>query len=494
VAELIYRSMPSTQSGMFRLLRLILGTTFISIAGCPGPQPTNPAGESPTPIQTPTPISTATPIPTPAPTPTPTPLPESFVPSSKMDTARLFNGFEIHSKVTTLEGDSAVVTRRVPDSYLLDLDVNIRVPKAAQTVGELQLADPTLPSSLPGLENLLTTAKVSNFYHALYQLKIDSLNRNLVRLDQLLSRHNFFDCNTILEITDPSSSRKVLLIQSDMDVNSDGSDADRSTEVDGSSTNFQPFTSYRWPRRTDKPSQFLSEREAKLKELQIEFDAKTTLPERKKVLKEQIAEVEREIGDLRRYSFLISKEDPFIVLPGFMLRQATHPFLPRFGDYVVLVYHGTLYPALLGDAGPSYKIGEASLRIATQIDPKANPYNRPETDLDVTYLVFPGTADPQPGPPDLKALHERCQALLNDIGGYRGELWEWTDLLATASATPAKTSNTTPSPSPNATPEASPSVSSSPQPSVSPLATAKRSPAPAPTATPTARARPREGD
>src|SRR5262249_23529814 len=158
---------------------------------------------------------------------------------------------------------------------------------------------------LPGLTNLLTSARISNFYHALYQLKIDSLNRSLVRLDQLLSRHNFFDCKPILEITDPGSSRKVLLIQSDMDVNSDGSDADSSNEVDGSSANYQPFTSYRWPKRTDKPSQFLPGREARLKELQTELDAKTTLPERKKALKEQIAGIEREIGDLKRYSFLI---------------------------------------------------------------------------------------------------------------------------------------------------------------------------------------------
>ena len=183
-----------------------------------------------------------------------------------MDTARLFNGFEIHSKVTAAEGDFAVLSRRIPEAYLLDLDVNVRVPKPAQSAAELQLADPALPSTLPGLENLLTSARVSNFYRGLYQLKVDSLNRNLVRLDQLLSRHNFFDCNTILEITDPATSRKVLLIQSDMNVNADGSDADRFTEVEGSSANYQPFTSYRWPKKTDKPSQFLPEREAKLQE------------------------------------------------------------------------------------------------------------------------------------------------------------------------------------------------------------------------------------
>jgi len=127
-------------------------------------------------------------------------------------------------------------------------------------------------------------------------------------------------------------------------------------------------------------------------------------------------------------------------------------------------------------------MGEASLRIATQLDPKANAYNRPETDLDITYLVFPGSADRQPGPPDLKGLHDRCQTLLNDIGGYRGQLWEWTDLLASASPTASQTPGATPAPSPAATPEA--------QPSASPLATAKRSA----TAPPSAKVQPGGGD
>src|SRR5258708_31401649 len=123
-----------------------------------------------------------------------------------------------------------------------------------------------------------------------------------------------------------------------MDVNADGSDADRSNDVDGSTSNFQPYTSYRWPKRSDKPSQFIPEREQKLKQAETEFDQKSTTPERKKVLKEQIEELNREISDLKKYSFLISKADPFVVLPGFMLRQGNHPFLPMFGDHVLFIY------------------------------------------------------------------------------------------------------------------------------------------------------------
>jgi Fungal chitosanase of glycosyl hydrolase group 75 len=374
-----------------------------------------------------------------------------------METAKLFNGMEIRSKVTTVEGAPAVVERKTPDAYTLELDVQVRVPQAAQTLEQLAAADPLLSSLLPGLKDEIPTSKVSNFYHGLYQLKVDAVNRTLVRLDQIVSRHNFFDCNTILELQDHKTNRKALLIQSDMDVNADGSDADRSSDVEGSTANFQPFTSYRWPKKTSKTSQFIPEREEKLKQLQSEFETKTTT-ERKKVLKDQIEQLQREVNDLKKYSFLVAKADPYVVLPGFMFRQPNHSFQPKLGDCVVVIYQGKLYPALLGDIGPSYKIGEASLRICSQLDPRSTAYNRPASDLNITYIVFPGSAEEPPGPPDLPKLHDRCSTLLNEIGGYSGELWTWEDILSKPS----------PSPSPSPLPSGSPSPSPSPQASIAP--------------------------
>jgi len=447
---------PRFQIALFGLM------TSLLLSGCPGPRFSNVN------------LQTPTPSPSPTPTPTPTPLPETYVPYSHKEVAKLFNGFEIHSKVDTDTGAPAWLERKAPESYVLDLDVRVRVPQAAQTIEQIAQADGQLPTLLPGLVSLLGASRVSNFYHGLYQLKVDSLSRTLNRLDQLLSRHNFFDCNTILELTDPKTSRKALLIQSDMDVNADGSDADRSNDVDGSTSNFQPYTSYRWPKRSDKPSQFIPEREQKLKQAETEFDQKSTTPERKKVLKEQIEELNREISDLKKYSFLISKADPFVVLPGFMLRQGNHPFLPKFGDYVVVIYGGKLYPAIIGDAGPSYKVGEASLRLATQIDTKANAYNRPSSDLNVTYLVFPGSAESQSGPPDLPKMHDRCAELLNEIGGYTGELWQWQNIFATPTPTPSPsptgtpTVPTTPGTSPSASPASSIAPTASPSPSAFP--------------------------
>ena len=425
----------------------------LMFTACPGPKPPVPE-----------------PTPTPSPTPTPTPLPETFVPYSKMETAKLFNGLEIHSRVETGKGALAVLERRIPESYALEMNVDVRVPQAAQTLDELATADPMIGSVLPRLKDELLTAKVSNFYHGLYQLKVDSLNRNLVRLEQIVSRHNFFDCNTILELQDQKTNRKALLIQSDMDVNGDGSDPDRSSDVDGTTANFQPYTSYRWPKKTTNASQFIPEREDRLKQLQTEYNAQATAPERKRLLRDEIEEVQREVNDLKKYSFLISKADPFIVLPGFMFRQPTHPFEPKLGDFAVVIFQGKLYPALVGDAGPSYKVGEASLRICRQLDPRSNAYNRPSSDLNISYVVFPGSAEEPPGPPDLRKLHDRCSALLNEIGGYNGDLFLWEDILAKPSPSPSASVSASASPSPSGTaaPSATAQSSTTPKPSMSP--------------------------
>ena len=474
--ELCVRDSPFTAITAFPALTAFLTVCLcILLAGCPGPKFNPPPSVTPSPTPTPA----VTPSPTATPTPLPTPLPEAIIPYSHKDVARLFSGVEVHSQVESGLGDIASVERQALDSYVLDLQVHVRVPKAAQTIAELSEPDPSLPTVLPGLAAMLPTSKVSDFYYGLYQLKVESVGRELGRLEQLLSKHNFFDCNTILELTNPKSARKVLLIQSDMDVNADGSDSDRTSEVDGSSTNFQPYTSYRWPKRTDQPSVFLGDAQIKLKQVETELSVKNTSADRKKTLHEQVEELQREIGDLKHFGFLISKADPFVVLPGFILRQANHAFLPKLGDYVVVIYGDKLYPALLGDVGPSYKIGEGSLRLATQLDPRANAYNRPASNLNVTYLVFPATADPTPGPPDLKKMRDRCETLLNEIGGTSGQLWEWTDMLATPTPSPTPTA----SPTPSAT--ASPAATGSASASGSPTPSATSSPSPTPTPSPT---------
>ena len=109
----------------------------------------------------------------------------------------------------------------------------------------------------------------------------------------------------------------------------------------------------------------------------------------------------------------------------------------------MVVHGGKVYPSIVGDGGPTFKVGEASLRMAREINSKASPYSRPVSDLKVSYLVFPGSREPEKGPPDYVKWRERCEELLDGIGGL-GEgyaLHEWEDLLAPP---PAET----PSPAP----------------------------------------------
>jgi len=86
------------------------------------------------------------------------------------------------------------------------------------------------------------------------------------------------------------------------------------------------------------------------------------------------------------------------------------------GDYAAVIYKDKIYPAILGDAGPSSKTGEASLRLAKELNPKANGKTRAVSDLSVTYLFFPKSAGPRQAP-NLPQWHAKVTDLLNKIGG-----------------------------------------------------------------------------
>ncbi len=248
----------------------------------------------------------------------------------------------------------------------------------------------------------------------------------------MLTRHNFYDTETILEITHPQTKRRVLWIQSEMDVVSDGSDGDRLDTMPDKilkSDYYQPSTSYRWEKLTDKPNPLLKPWQDRLKNYRENLSKAPAA--NKQAIHNKIDHAERVITELKRYSFLISEYDPFIVIPLGIVNQSS-AFSPRFGDYAVVIANGKLYPAIVGDAGPRYKTGEASLRLARAINAKANPYSRPVSDLSVSYLVFPGTAEEKPGPIDYARLTEKCRALMNDLGGIAPghDLYQWIDLLA----------------------------------------------------------------
>ena len=393
-----------------------------------------------------TPAASATATPVPSPTPV-------YVPSKRIETSKLFNGIELHSTVETEWGANATSVRSDPESYTLELQLKVRVPKPAEELSQLDALNPFLSTVLPGLAAMAPSAKTSHFFDDFYRHKVAALQHNLPRLDLLLSRHNFYDCEAVLELEHPDTKRRALLVQADMDIDMDGSDSDRVPLVDGSIANYQPMTSYKWPKKTAVPNQFLASREARLKQLEAELATKGVSAERAQELRTVIPQVRYELNQLKTNSFLVATTDPFVVLPGSMLSQEVLPFAPRIGDYCVVIFKNTLYPAIVGDAGPRDKIGEASYRIGKEINPKATAYNRPMSDLKITYLVFPNSADKPFDAPDLEKMRARCEQLLNEIGGYQGELHAWENLIKPP---PTPTPTLTPSPAVSPMPGASP--------------------------------------
>jgi hypothetical protein len=409
---------------------------------------------------------------------TPTPKPTATRPpviTGKLDTAKLFNGITLRSTVETVPGVDAATERADPESYVLDLKLLAHVPSPNKTIEELAKVSPQLPVLLPGLASMLSADSVSPLFVQLYDTKVRMLRDHLGRLDLLLSRHNFFDCQTVLQLEHPQSHRKALLLQADMDVDADGSDSDRLPIGTGSPANFKPSTSYRWQKKTDAPNPYLAGTEERLKRAEDEYALANTTPGRKHELRNAIAELRAEVSTLKKFSFLIGATDPFIVVPGAFTR-GPDPVKP--GDHALVVFGNTVYPVIVGDVGPNDKVGEASLRIAKELNPLSTAYNRPVSDLKVTYIIFPGTADKPFGPPDLEKIHARCETLVNEIGGTTVPLYKWENIIP-PSPTPSPTP--TPSPSPGVTP--SPLPSASPTTSASPAATfAFRLSSPAPSA------------
>lgn len=455
-----------------------------SLLPAPSPSPTPAASATPTPTPVP---SVTPPPPTPTPTPPPpTPEPTPQIPRKPVEIGKMFNGITYKTKfVTPSTEELASVERTEDDSFQVEITFTAKLPRPSQTVEDLAANDPKLPLVFNKMSDFMASAKVSSFYERLYKIKIGAIRDQLFALDEVLSRHNFYDCETILELKSPETERKALLIVGDMDVNVDGSDGDRNVEIDDSGRFFQPQTSYRWPRATDRIPPLLVKTQNRIADLKKELAAGGLSATRKKELQDSIAHLTRTASDLKSSSFLISSTDPSIVVPGFMLKE-NDAYSPSIGDYAAVIHDGVVYPAIVGDAGPSSKVGEASLRLARQINPKASANARSVSSLKVAYLVFPGTAE-KPGQPDLAKWREKVKTYLDEMGGTAPEIFTWEDIVPpwptpTPTPTPPPTPSpeptsldATPSPSPGATPEVSPAAPPTPSPA---------QPAPSPSAGP----------
>jgi hypothetical protein len=348
------------------------------------------------------------------------------------DVRELRSGISFETEVKIEKGGIASKERVDTDSYTAKYELSLRVPVAAKTMAEIQASNPDLSKMLPGFPALMEKAEVSSWFTKLYENKIKRVRADANSLNELLTKHNVYDCETVLHLKG-ANGRKVFFLQADMDVVSDGSDGDRlATMPDDivNSPHYQPFTSYGWTKKTAIPNPMVAGWERRLAAGQKELAASSTKTARKVWLRERIEDLKRGISDLKARSFLIADYDPFIVIPVDIL-TSNDAFAPNVGDYTVVIYNGKLYPAIVGDGGPTFKVGEASLRMARELNDKANSYNRPVSDLKVSYIVFPGSREAERVPPDYEKWRQRCHELLGEIGGVGVgyQLHQWKDLL-----------------------------------------------------------------
>jgi len=293
----------------------------------------------------------------------------------------------------------------------------------------LKIPDASIGTILSKIKDFPAAATVSPLYDKIYDNKEAHMRRRLERLDLLLSRHNYYDCDTILDYTAPGTGRKMLLFKGGMDVNTDGVDPDRNYDVDTSPIYFQPQTTYRWKRKTSRSSPVVEKIRARLTKAKKDLATPRLAADKAKELRDLVKKYEGQISDLRHWSFLISAADPSIVVPGFMLQpDGDKPAPVKVGDYAVVIAKGKLYPCIVGDAGPNSKWGEASLRICKAINPRSSANWRAASDLDVAFLVFPDTAEPA-DVPNYDRWRSRCAALLAEIGYPDAPLERWENIV-----------------------------------------------------------------
>ena len=378
----------------------------------------------------------------------PPPLPDKFVPNKLINLADMFNGLRLKNQIEVTPRDFASKERKNEDAYTVSFQVNIRAPKPTATLEDLTAINAELPKLLPQLPLLMQTAKVSGFFHYLYDVKEKDIQIDITRLDKILSRHNYYDLETVLELEHPTTKQKALLIQGEMDVVSDGSDGDRMPTFDdyiAKSQFFQPTTSYAWPKVTKNPNPLLGKLESQLADAKEK--AKSGSKEEQRTAKARMESLPKYITDLKTKSFLIAQEDPFIVIPLSMKSyQGFNAYAPGLGDYVVVIYENKLLPAIIGDYGPREKMGEASLRLCKEINPKSNSNSRPVEDLKISYLIFPNSADKPASQPNLAKWTQKCKELMDKMGGVGAgyAVHAWTDRFNSAPPAPATPTPTNP--------------------------------------------------
>jgi len=344
------------------------------------------------------------------------------------------NGAAVETRVeTSTSTNTTLSTIPLLDDYRLQLTLHMAIPTPATRLTDLAAATPELPQALPNLEEMISSSsqgekEASPFFKKLFENKTKALQRQLSFLGQLFPKESLYDCQTILALTNKKNGARALLVQAIMNVNADGSDGDRNIPLEKLSNYYQPQTNYRWPKTTGHPNPNLHEIEEQLAQAKLSISKPALTLDQKNKLQEQISTKEQMLTELQHWSFLIGSADPFIVLPKFML-DSKNGDSASIGDYAVVLYQNKLYPAIVGDIGPSSKIGEASLRLSRAIDSRSGADHRPISSPHVSYFIFPKSADLPMSAPNYAHWSDRCHQLWNALGGSSTMTWqEWTSL------------------------------------------------------------------
>jgi hypothetical protein len=311
--------------------------------------------------------------------------------------------------------------------------VKTPLPQAVSTAAGLESLNPGLGKLLPKLPAVIGSSQVSPKFKSLYQHEANWIARGIN-----LNRENYFDCASILNLTAPNG-QKIVLLQTDMDADTDGSDPVRKAAVADyeaalTSTTFQPGLSYQWDNTTDAVNPFIQHyasmksgiqksQEEMLKALGNTQGVawKTELSRAVKTLcDKKVAEVDKLVADnnvaMKKKRSLISSEDPFIVIPQDWPKDKSDTHACQLGDYAAVVYKGKIYPAIVADLGPVAKTGEASLRLNRVITPTASGRAGAISGPKATYLIFPGTANTTRGELKLKEMRDKVLGLLKEVG------------------------------------------------------------------------------
>ncbi len=234
------------------------------------------------------------------------------VPGALSDVRKLRSGIPFKTEVRVDQGGIASKERVDEASYTAFYQLSLRLPAPARSLAELETTSPRLSRMLPGMPPLLERAEVSAWFQRLYQNKVTRVRRDAHSLSELPTKHNLYDCETILQFRTPAG-QPVFFMQAEMDVVSDGSDGDRLPVMPDeivNSTHYQPFTSYGWKKRGSTPNPMVAGWERRIANANQELADSTTKPERKAWLRDRIAYLRRGVADLKARSFLIAEYDP----------------------------------------------------------------------------------------------------------------------------------------------------------------------------------------